>query len=906
MELLLQVIDLRVNGTAEPMSANPGDVAFSWRLIGEGRAKEWTAYQVQLFDKESSVREGVGAVWDSGKVELQETNATYSGPALESASLYWWRVRVWDREQMSESVPARFGTGLLTHEWRAEWIWSHTEVRCNDYAYFRKELDIRGAIGTARLFVSAHNVANLYLNGIKVGGYATPAPTNPWRRKYYTAYDVTPLLAAGPNCIAAVAHYLGGDGQNYVNGVPGFRLQLHVVYTNGTTECFNTDTTWETIRDVPHRIGTAYQQNRRISAIEDVDAGKLDHGWKRVGFASSRCDKAVLADSRIRSWMMVGQEIPEGEIEELIVPAELYGETVSGEAQKTGSEHRTVRQVFDAGKIVSGWPRLRLAGTAGATVQLRYAEQLDEHGFVKHYVCNEKSDYYYDRYTVGGEGAQVWQPDLSYKAFRYVEVTHHTDRLVPGKDLWIASAHTAMTGRGSFRCSNELLNGMAEACTQTLKNNTLGQATDCPHREQAQYLADVDLQAETLLYNFDARPILIKTLIDFADGQLEDGSFPYVYPTNFENPAFNKQIPEWDLHYCTLLWKTYYAYGDARIIAVCFDTAKRMVDHYWARLDEKTGLVPADRPWHISDWPYSTVQQTAPFLTVQNIKLVLAIEAMADMAAVLGKQIEAQSYEQMAQKLRVSVVEALFDREIGLFRDGFQSPNYHQGVNGLAVYAGLLPEEAVSKALETIAEMKWESRTVLSLPLLRALFEGGKQEKAYRMIASPDYPGWGYMIRSGAKTMWEGWDDINSHCHAWNSYPLRLLQEYVAGIRQRSPGFRDVELRPYMPDDLTFAEATVATVYGELFLRWERQCEDKVQLRVHVSIPIGMAGRLIIEPGFGALASRIEESGEAIWTGGKPYEGVEGITSCVWNGNTVEIGLKSGRYDFAFIPESYK
>ncbi|MFB9750119.1 family 78 glycoside hydrolase catalytic domain [Paenibacillus hodogayensis] len=903
---MLQVIDLRVNGAAEPMSANPGDVVFSWRLTGEGRANEWTAFQVQLFDKQSSVREGAGAVWDSGKVELQETYATYSGPALESASLYWWRVRVWEKEQVTESVPARFGTGLLTHEWRAEWIWSHTEVSCNDFAYFRKELDIHGAIGSARLFVSAHNVANLYLNGKKIGGYVTPAPTNPWRRKYYTAYDVTPLLAAGPNCIAVVAHYLGGSGQNYVNGLPGFRLQLHVVYRDGTTECFKTDTTWETIRDVPHRIGTPYQQNRRISAIEDVDAGKLDHGWMQVGFASGQYERAVLADSRIRGWTMVGQQLPEGEIEELIVPVELCCETVSGEADKPDSEQRTVRQVFDAGKIVSGWPRLRLAGTAGATVQLRYAEQLDEQGFVKHQVCNEKSDHYYDLYTAGGEEPQVWQPDLSYKAFRFVEVTHQTDRLVPGADLWIASAHTAMTERGSFRCSNELLNEMADACIQTLKNNTLGQATDCPHREQAQYLADVDLQAEALLYNFDARSILTKTLDDFTDGQLEDGSFPYVYPTNFDNPAFNKQIPEWDLHYCTLFHKTYYYYGDNRIIAACFETAKRMVHHYWARLDEKTGLVPADRPWHISDWPYSTVQKTAPFLTVQNIKLVQATEALADMAAVLGKQTEAQSFERMAGKLRVSIVESLFDRETGLFRDGFQSPNYHQGVNGLAIHAELVPEEAVSRALTAIAEMKWESRTVLSLPLLRALFEGGKQEKAYQLIASPDYPGWGYMIRSGAKTMWEGWDDINSHCHAWNSYPLRLLQEYVAGIRQRSPGFRDVELRPYMPDDLTFAEATVTTVYGELFIRWERQGPDKAQLRVHISIPIGMSGRLIIEPGLSAQVSRIEQSGETIWMCGHSYEGIEGVTSCAWNGGTVEIGLKAGHYDFAFLPSPYE
>jgi hypothetical protein len=66
-----------------------------------------------------------------------------------------------------------------------------------------------------------------------------------------------------------------------------------------------------------------------------------------------------------------------------------------------------------------------------------------------------------------------------------------------------------------------------------------------------------------------------------------------------------------------------------------------------------------------------------------------------------------------------------------------------------------------------------------------------------------------------------------------------------------------------------------------------------------------MAGRLIIEPGFGAQALRIEESGEVIRVCGNLCEGMEGVTSCAWNGDTVEIGLKSGRYDFAFLGESY-
>ena len=196
-------------------------------------------------------------------------------------------------------------------------------------------------------------------------------------------------------------------------------------------------------------------------------------------------------------------------------------------------------QVFDAGKIISGWPQLALPGMAGVTVRLRYAETLDGDGRVVHQVCNETSHHYYDLYTMHGRGGiEYWQPDFSFKAFRYVEVTGYPQPIEEGQ-LRICSAGTAMARTGHFRCSSDFLNKLYDVCLQTQRNNVLGQVVDCPHREQAQYLADTDLQAETLLYNFDAYSVLAKTLQDFADGQLEDGSFPFVFPSNYEHPDFS-------------------------------------------------------------------------------------------------------------------------------------------------------------------------------------------------------------------------------------------------------------------------------------------------------------------------------------------------------------------------------
>lgn len=49
--------------------------------------------------------------------------------------------------------------------------------------------------------------------------------------------------------------------------------------------------------------------------------------------------------------------------------------------------------------------------------------------------------------------------------------------------------------------------------------------TDCPHREQSQYLADSDLQAESFIYSFTESFVLEKVLFNFKDAQNDDGTY---------------------------------------------------------------------------------------------------------------------------------------------------------------------------------------------------------------------------------------------------------------------------------------------------------------------------------------------------------------------------------------------
>ncbi|WP_309119984.1 family 78 glycoside hydrolase catalytic domain [Paenibacillus sp.] len=875
----LSIVEMKVRG------CDASDLTFSWRLASTARGRRQSAWTIRVAETAEALSSADGeAIWiESSSEGGSGSTARYDGPPLAGNRRYWWSVDVRDeRGGRTVSAPSAFDTALAPADWKAQWIWKPGPVRPNDFAYFRKTFAIAPVrLERARLFVSAHHYFQLFANGTRVGGYGSPAPTLPTDRKLYLTYDIAGLLRDGENAIGVIVHYLGGSGQNYVNGAPGLIVQGQFDGADGTTRTIVTDETWEVVRDIPHRVGTPYQQNRRISAVEQYDARRWDGRWLEPDDRGRFVEAVVIADRNGETWPLRPQELPEGAAEERIVPAPV-GVQMPG------------RQVFDAGKIVSGWPSLRVKGFEGVTVRMRYSEALDEEGGVKHNVCNETSETYYDEYTMAGRQSETWEPDLSYKAFRYVEVTGYPEPL-NGDNVRIVSAHTDVAHTGSFASSNALLDAIYAACIQTQKNNVLGQLVDCPHREQAQYLADADLQAETLLYFFDGMTALDKLLADFEGAQRADGTFPFVFPSNVDHPDFAIDIPEWDLHFVTVLWKMYRFSGDSSYVSRHYAAAKRLMDGVAARIDE-TGLVPKGAGWHISDWPYPTIDQEGAYLTAQNLKSYRNFELLARMAELLGLREDAASFAARQASLGAAIRERLYDETSGLFLDCSGSERRHQGVNVLALEYGLVPEERRTAVLDYIVREGHQCKTLLSLNLLRALFENGREEDAYRLLNHTQYPGWGYMIAQGSKTIWEGFDDIESHSHAWNAYPARLFVEYIVGIRIGAPGFATAELRPWLPEDIRFAEGSVLTPAGRVQLRWERIGER--ELSIEADIPANGSAALVL-PWSALRIDRIVESGRELYRDGAFIRGTAGIAGLAEaQDGSVALTLGSGSYSF--------
>ena len=71
---------------------------FSWQLQSQRRGLVQTAYQILVSSSEESLEKDRGDLWDSGRVDSDETaNIAYDGSPLNSGLTFQWKVRSWSR-----------------------------------------------------------------------------------------------------------------------------------------------------------------------------------------------------------------------------------------------------------------------------------------------------------------------------------------------------------------------------------------------------------------------------------------------------------------------------------------------------------------------------------------------------------------------------------------------------------------------------------------------------------------------------------------------------------------------------------------------------------------------------------------------------------------------------------------
>ncbi len=217
----------------------------SWKIASDKENLMQTAYEIKVTDQTAKGK----LVWTSGKVNsAQSVNVSYEGPALKSMQHLNWQVRVWDNENKATawSEPASWEMGILDADlWKASWITPSSEQDLNGSRpspYLRKDFSSEKKIASARVYVTALGLYELFLNGQKVStDLFTPGWTSYKNRIQYQTYDVTSLLKA-KNTIGAIlgdGWYRGNiawGGNNYYGKKQALLCQLQVNYADGTSE----------------------------------------------------------------------------------------------------------------------------------------------------------------------------------------------------------------------------------------------------------------------------------------------------------------------------------------------------------------------------------------------------------------------------------------------------------------------------------------------------------------------------------------------------------------------------------------------------------------------------------------------------------------------------------------------
>jgi alpha-L-rhamnosidase len=671
--------------------------------------------------------------------------------------------------------------------------------------YARHEFNLESKPVSAQVYVTAHGLYELRLNGRKVGNDLL-TPDYMKHVRLYQVYDVTDALTDGQNCLAALvgSGWLNSYGHSTLTSdKPLFFAQMHIKYANGVSEIVATNENWKThpsplLEDSP-QYGERYD-----SQLEQA-------GWDQPGFDDAEWKQAKKTEAPV---------LP-------LIPQQHEPVRITAEkAAKAISEPIPGVFVCDFVQNASGRIRLRISGAKpGQKVVIRYGETLKTDGTVQTFVydnvvySNQPNERFMmrniDTYICRGDNEEFFEPRFAYTGFRYVQISGYPG--IPNKgDVVQRIFHTDTPVVGKFECSDTLLNQIWRNSMWSWRSNIHGFPTDCPTREKHPW-EDVGVQvAQTACWFMNSEQFLENWL---KNGYRMGGTVGWKDMT------------------ITMPWLLYTFYNDSVLLKTQYNSMKALVDER-TRAANGGLFTGASFEWldHIA------IEKTDKEIFCSSF-YYHNVDVLIQTARLLGRSDDVLRYQDMLREIRNSINERFLDTEKNLYRNNTQTAQL------LPLAFGIAPDSlraAIARSLvEDIIKHDYHLTTGMTGTkfLLPVLTSEGYLEVACRLATQTTYPSWGYWINHDATTILETWNAIpetgadqkNSHNHPNLGSIGEWFFEYLAGIKpdQDHPGFKHFIIKPFIPGNLAWAGADYHSMYGLIRSHWKKQ-GDKFILEVKI------------------------------------------------------------------------
>ena len=875
----LRVSDLRVehmeNPTVVDLQTTP---RFSWINLAKPneRGQRQTAYQIVVASSAQNLKKKKYDVWDSGKQMSEESNlVSYGGPALQSGKDYFWQVRTWNQQNKPSawSAVGMWGMGLKAEQWKADWI-------CSQQTYggapmLCKTFTPRDEVRQAKIYISGLGYFELYVNGQRIGkdclvpnvsdygtrndlGQQPIALDNKFRdsRVLYMAYDVTNEIYNGKNMLGVIL----GNGFYHPDKAiastygerPVLRCQLHLTLKDGSQQVIYSDPTWLS-RPSPIKYNGIYKgelYDARTYLSDWCNPYADTDGWKKVLKAKG----------------------PDGKMTAMTSPADKVTETLSPVSLKKVAE-KTWEVAFE--KEIAGWIRFKnLVGKRGDTLRV------DFH-------CESPQGT--EQYIFAGAGREKYAPRFTW--FVFSKATIHGVEELSEEDIFADAVNTDVPVSSEFRTSNPLFNRINEIWQRSQLDNMHGCiASDCPHRERLPYTGDGEATCETVMLNFDAAAFYQKWIRDIRDAQnVETGYVPNCAPWQ---PGAGGGVA-WGVAMNTMPWQYYLEYGDKRMLEDSYPCMKEQLRHMQSWLTEdgimhqqKCNFPSGEKCYwlNLGDWcPPGDMPRDE---LVHTFHLWLAADYTARAARALGKEDEAKTYQQLADKVADAFHTHFYDAEHRTYGEA--------GSNIYALRMGV-PGARRQDVVETLRKEIMEKNHghintgfVATKYFFETLSDCGLHNVAYYAMNQRDFPSYGWWIEQGATVTWERWDGEKSRNHPMFGSGLTWFYRRLGGINtdEAQPGYRNIIIRPTLTSQLADIQCAHRTPYGRVATHLTHLVSGKHQLQVEV--PVGSTATVIL-PGKGTITESGNDLTRAL--------GVSDVERK--DGNTI-LRLAQGSYSLTF------
>lgn len=827
----LEVDNLRCEYQSDPLAIDNTRPHLSWTLTARDKDCKQAAYQILAATEKKKLTEGKADIWDSGKINAsQSPHVAFDGKELDSKTLVYWKVRVWNEkgECSAWSPTARFGIGLLhDHDWKASYIGMEQPEGKSLSPLFHKQFDCKEKGAQAMLHVNSLGYHEAYVNGKPVtDAVLTPAVSQFDKRSLAVTYDVTKLIKKGRNDIVILA----GKGW-YQDGLPGVvskgpyvRAQLEQQVKGTWQTTLVTDGSWsvrksgyETLGDWrPHRFGG-----------ECVTASELLPDYKSRTLDTCQWNAARTADIKVGTTSPQMAELNR-------IQATYHPQEVRQEGDSTW--------IYDMGTNFTGWTRILFPTLKeGQKIRLAYCDFLNDDGTFR-------DGLYEDFYIASGKEKEFFLNKFNYKAYRYLKIDNLKQAIAP-EDIKGYLIHTDYDGNATFSCSDEDLNAIYEMIQYTLRCLTLGgYMVDCPQIERLGYGGDGNASTLTVQTLFNMAPTYHNWLTAWADCMREDGSMPHTAP----NPYMAGGGPYWCGFIITATWNTYLNYGDIRLLERYYPYMQQWLG-YVARHSQDGLLKPWPdtdyRWWYLGDWATPTdINQTDPASIdlVDNCFISYCLQTMSHIAQTLGKKEDAEDYAGQAETLNRKIHETFFDETSCSYSTQTQIDMIYPLLVGATPVELTTPVEEKMKEITATRFNGHLATGLVGIPVITEWAVKNRQaEFIYGMLKKRDYPGYLYMIDHGATTTWEHWNGERSHIHNCYNAIGSWFHQALAGIKRDDchPGYEEVLIEPELISGVSWVKATKDTPYGTLSVEWKK---EGGMLDMAIEIPVGCHATLCL------------------------------------------------------------